>query len=100
MKWRRAEDQLTQKQRDTLTYMLAAGYTHEACMERFGLTHPEQVKKFYVQNQSAITGASLPGDKTPVKLSFRTTSNEIVRGLGAPRRRIVRSKNRPDSFDS
>lgn len=100
MKWRRAEDQLTDKQRATLTSMLIAGYSNEACMERFGLTHQDQVTKFYTDNVVRIANDPVPGDRVPTTISFRTTSNEVIRGLGSPVRRVISTRNRHDSFDN
>ena len=100
MKWRRDEDQLTPKQRQTLVMLISEGYSKEACMERFGLTHVTQVKHIYEENR---TGEPLASDKVSVSASHRTTMKEVMRSMVGDRRfveahRKATTRNRADSF--
>lgn len=76
MKWRRGEEQLTEAQTELMSSMIHEGYTVSGCMDRFGLTHPTQVRKGYRQPKKTRV---VPGDKTPFNLSLRTTFDEVFR---------------------
>lgn len=79
--WRRTEDQITKSQRRKISELLRDGYEPSAIMERFGLTHEEQVLDAYVD---PTVSTPSPMDRQSASIGFfRTTSGDLYRSIKA-----------------